>query len=137
MGEVAYIPARIWAEAHTTMGETAHNRHTCGMAIDPALQRFVALAVADLSARVDVPREEILVVRAEATTWSDMSLGCPQPGMRYPQVPQDGARIHLKIGDQVYRYHTGGHRTEPFLCEQHNAKQAPPTRRLEPRFRPQ
>ena len=105
------------------------------MAIDPALQRVVALAVADLSARTAVARDEIVVVRAEITTWSDTSLGCPQPGMRYPQVPQDGARIHLRIDDQVYRYHTGGHRTEPFLCEQHSTRQAPRARLLEPRFR--
>jgi hypothetical protein len=107
------------------------------MEIDPALQRFVALAVADLSARAAVSSEEIQVVRAEATTWPDTSLGCPQPGMRYPQIPQDGALIHLKIGHRVYRYHTGGHRTEPFLCEQHSTKHVPRARQLEPRFRQQ
>ena len=105
------------------------------MGIDVALQRIVTLAVADLSARVAVPHDEIEVVRAEATTWSDTSLGCPQPGMRYPQIPQDGARIHLKVGNQIYRYHTGGHRSEPFLCEQHSTRQGPRARRLEPRFR--
>jgi hypothetical protein len=104
------------------------------MAIDPALQRFVAMAMADLSARAAVPKDKIVVVRAEAITWPDTSLGCPQAGMRYPQVPQDGARIHLRIGDQLYRYHTGGHQTEPFLCEQHHTKQAPRARRLEPRL---
>jgi hypothetical protein len=107
------------------------------MMISAALQRFVALAVADLSARAAVSSEDIEVVRAEATTWPDTSLGCPQPGMRYPQIPQDGARIHLKVGDKIYRYHTGGLRTEPFLCEQHSIKLAPRTRRLEPRFRQQ
>jgi hypothetical protein len=103
------------------------------MTIEPSLERIVGRAVADLSARLGVPSDEIAVVTAELVTWPDTSLGCPQPDMRYAQVPQDGARIHLRAGGVLYRYHTGGQRLEPFLCEQRTPKRSsPPT--LEPRL---
>jgi hypothetical protein len=38
--------------------------------------------------------------------------------MQYAQVPVDGSVIELGHGGRVYRYHTGGSRTTPFLCDQ-------------------
>lgn len=104
------------------------------MTIDPALDRIVELAVADLSSRLGVDPDQITVVLAEAVTWPDGALGCPQPNMRYVQVPKDGARIHLEVDDRLYRYHTGGRRTEPFLCEPGIDKQPRTTRTLQPRL---
>lgn len=83
----------------------------------PGLERAVAVAVADLAARLGVSADTVRVVGAEATVWSDDSMGCPQPGMRYRQVPQDGAVIRLEAGGRVHRYHLGGRRTDPFLCQ--------------------
>jgi hypothetical protein len=101
--------------------------------IEPALERIVDLATRDLSSRTGVPAAEITVVSAESVTWSDASLGCPQPDMRYAQVPQDGARVVLDAGGTRYRYHTGGRTTEPFLCRQPPAKRSAPKPTLEPR----
>lgn len=84
----------------------------------PALSSFVESAVADLAARLDVPAGEITVVSAEEVTWGDTSLGCPQPGMRYAQVVQDGTYIELEHDGTTYPYHSGGERPDPFLCEQ-------------------
>lgn len=85
---------------------------------DPALSGFVDTAVADLAERLDVPESEITVVSAEQVTWGDTSLGCPQPGMRYAQVVQDGTYIELEHDGTTYPYHSGGERPDPFLCEQ-------------------
>ena len=52
-----------------------------------------------------VPADEIEVVTAESVTWSDGSLGCPEPGMGYTQALVPGYRVVLDVaGDQV-SYH--------------------------------
>lgn len=84
--------------------------------IDPALQPLVDLAAADLAGRLGVARSAIEVVSAQAVEWPDGSLGCPRPGMAYPQVMVDGTRIQLSVAGTVYDYHSGGTRP-PFLCE--------------------
>lgn len=81
-------------------------------------------AIADLSGRLGVAPEQIEVVSVEAVVWPDGGLGCPQPGMLYPQVLQDGMRIRLAVDGVIYQYHSGGRRV-PFLCE-NPAEPAPP-----------
>ncbi|MGQ0605167.1 MAG: hypothetical protein ACT4QE_26115 [Anaerolineales bacterium] len=76
----------------------------------------VAQAKADLANRLIISPDHIAVVDVQMKTWSDSSLGCPQPGMVYPQVPEDGLLIRLQVGGQIYPYHSGGFR-DPFLCE--------------------
>lgn len=85
---------------------------------DPGLDPFVEIATTDLAARLGVGDEEITAVSATLVTWPDSSMGCPLPGMEYLQVPQDGSLIELGHGSNVYRYHTGGDRVTPFLCDQ-------------------
>ncbi len=77
----------------------------------------VAQAKADLAQRLDIPEEAIQVVLVEEVIWPDGSLGCPQPGIEYPQVPQDGLRIVLEVEGERYEYRSGGVRP-PFLCQQ-------------------
>lgn len=72
-------------------------------------------AVADLAERLDVDPAEVSVVSVEAVTWSDGSLGCPEPGMMYPQVLTEGVRIVLEVDGQQYRYH-GGAAGDPSFC---------------------
>lgn len=83
----------------------------------PLNNPLISQAKEDLAERLDVPVEEIELLSFEEVVWGDTSMGCPQPGMRYLQVPQDGALIQLGVEGQVYDYHSGGSR-EPFLCEQ-------------------
>jgi hypothetical protein len=85
--------------------------------VSSGLQKLVDLAVADLAQRLSIAADQIDVIEVEEVVWPDTSLGCPQPGMRYRQVPMDGLLIRLAVGDQVYDYHSGGGRA-PFLCEQ-------------------
>lgn len=84
---------------------------------DLALQPLVSQAVADLAQRLSLEPTHIEVLEARAVVWPDASLGCPQPGMRYIQVPQDGALVRLQAAGQDYEYHSGGDRGL-FLCEQ-------------------
>jgi hypothetical protein len=80
-------------------------------ASDPLVQS----AIADLSQRTGVAADSIEVLKAEHVTWSDGSIGCPQPGLSYTQALIEGARVILKIGDQLFFYHSrdGGNQ---FLC---------------------
>lgn len=84
----------------------------------------VSAAIADLTERLGVTPAQIEVVSVEAVVWPDGSLGCPQPGMLYPQVLQDGMRIRLAVAGVIYQYHSGERRA-PFLCE-NPAEPAPP-----------
>lgn len=84
---------------------------------DPYLQRMVTLAREDLASRLAVEIDQIELLALEAVTWPDASLGCPLPGMRYKQVPQDGLLIRLSAEGRAYEYHSGANR-DPFLCEQ-------------------
>ena len=84
---------------------------------DPGLQNLIEKAKTDLAQRLAISINEITLVEAKSVVWPDASLGCPQPGMVYIQVPEDGLLIRLQVGDQIYPYHSGGFR-DPFLCEQ-------------------
>jgi hypothetical protein len=77
---------------------------------------LVMQAMKDLAKRLAIGLDKIEIVSFAAVVWPDGSMGCPQPGMIYPQVQQDGARMRLRVGDRIYEYHSGGVRP-PFLCE--------------------
>jgi hypothetical protein len=86
--------------------------------LTPDLLRLpqVGQAKADLAQRLSVGVDDIEVVTVEAVEWPDGSFGCPQPGMAYAQVIQEGLQILLRYGGRDYDYHSGGAQ-KPFLCE--------------------
>ena len=83
---------------------------------DPALQKTVAQAQADLARRLHIESNDMTLVDVQSVTWPDGGLGCPQPGMEYTQVQVDGLLIRFSVAGRVYEYHSGGARP-PFLCE--------------------
>ncbi|WP_322802571.1 hypothetical protein [Thermoflexus sp.] len=91
--------------------------------MEPELEVRIEQARKDLAARIGVQEEEIRVVEAQAVTWPDSSLGCPERGRMYAQVLTPGYRIVLEIGGTRYAYHAG-REGSPFLC--------PPDRAQEP-----
>ena len=90
---------------------------------DPGMQPLIQQAKEDLAKRLGINVDEIELTEAKFVVWPDKGLGCPRPGMIYPQVQQDGAFIQLKVGSQSYNYHSGGNRS-PFLCEKTRGKAA-------------
>jgi hypothetical protein len=95
--------------------------------VESGLDSLVDSAREDLAQRLSIRVEQIEVVEAKSVVWPDASVGCPQPGMRYRQVPQDGALIRLRAEGRMYAYHNGGTRGL-FLCEQPSGapKSTPP-----------
>ncbi len=47
---------------------------------------------------------ELRVVQASAVTWSDGSLGCPEPDVSYIQVLVDGYWVVLEAGGETYDF---------------------------------
>ncbi|CAN5467380.1 hypothetical protein BH10CHL1_BH10CHL1_10620 [soil metagenome] len=82
----------------------------------PSTNPIVVQASKDLARQLGVELEAIKVISAENVVWPDGGLGCPRPGMVYPQVQQDGMRIVLAVNGKQYRYHSG-ERRPAFLCE--------------------
>jgi hypothetical protein len=79
-------------------------------------EELLAAIQADAANRSDLPLEAFTVVRAEAVTWNDGSLGCPQPSTLYTQALVDGYWVELQVADKVldYRANQSGYF---FLCE--------------------
>ena len=96
--------------------------------VPPGLQKLVDLAVADLAQRLSIAADQIDVIEVKAIVWPDGGLGCPEPGVAYIQVQQEGLLIRFRAGERLYNYHSGGGRP-PFLCEQpvdYDKLRAPP-----------
>jgi hypothetical protein len=70
-----------------------------------SLEDVVRAARADAARRTGVAAESLVVVSAESVTWSDGSLGCPQPGMMYTQALVPGYRVRLRGPDGEMDYH--------------------------------
>ena len=83
---------------------------------DPFLSEMVNKAKEDLADRLSVELDRINLLEVREVTWPDSSLGCPQPGMAYAQVPQEGLLIRLGVDKEMYFYHIGEAQV-PFLCE--------------------
>jgi len=70
-------------------------------------ESLIDIAKQDLAQRLAVPASDISVVDAREVTWSDGSLGCPQPGMMYAQVLTPGYLVKLVYDGREYEYHAG------------------------------
>ncbi len=62
--------------------------------------------VADAARRFKVPENAVVLTRAERLTWSDGSLGCPEPGRFYTQMLVEGYRVVARTSAGELTYHT-------------------------------
>jgi hypothetical protein len=72
-------------------------------AVPRAVRRAV---VADAARRFKVAESAVVLARAEQLTWSDGSLGCPEPGQMYTQMLVPGFRVVAKTDEGALLYHT-------------------------------
>ena len=79
------------------------------------LESVTEAALADAARHTGLERAALKVLSAEAVTWSDGSLGCPQPGMMYTQALVPGFRIRVRAGAETLDYHAG-RRGAPMFC---------------------
>lgn len=72
-----------------------------------AIPREVRRAVvADAAKRFGVAESSVVLTGAEQVTWSDGSLGCPEPGRLYTQMLVPGFRVQAKTQEGQLTYHT-------------------------------
>jgi hypothetical protein len=67
-------------------------------------EHLLAPVLADASERSGVAAEELVVSGSWHRTWSDGSMGCPQPGMHYTQALVTGWRVAIQAGEQLLDY---------------------------------
>ncbi len=72
----------------------------------PEYSPVVDIAKKDLAGRLNLPVEDIQLVKQEKVDWQDTSLGFPEVGMMYAQVITPGFRMILKAGGKFYEYHS-------------------------------
>lgn len=73
--------------------------------MSPTLESITSSVLDDAVRRTGIAKATLKVESAEAVTWSDGSLGCPQPGMSYTMALVPGYRIKVQAGEQVLDYH--------------------------------
>ena len=65
-----------------------------------------AIAREDLAAKLNVEVSQIILASARATTWTDTSLGCADPGESYEDIRTEGYVLTLRHGSRNFTYHT-------------------------------
>lgn len=88
---------------------------------DELLEQAVEYAREDLAEKLGVPVDGMVVQEAMRVTWSDGSLGCPEPGSMYTQALVEGAMVRLIVDGREYRYH-GGEDGQMFHCPSHRVR---------------
>ncbi|HKW85422.1 MAG TPA: hypothetical protein VJN68_16865 [Burkholderiaceae bacterium] len=73
------------------------------MAVELSVIQSAILVDAQQRSRAEA--QEVRVVHSDAVTWSDGSLGCPEPGRMYTQALVKGYRIRVMAGGVVLEYH--------------------------------
>lgn len=63
-------------------------------------------AISALAEELGIPESAVAFVSIVPAEWSDLSLGCPQPGRSYPQVITPGFVVALSANGLGYEVHT-------------------------------
>jgi hypothetical protein len=93
--------------------------------------------VADAAKRFNVAESAVVLTRAEQLTWSDGSLGCPEPGIYYTQNLVPGYLIVARTDAGELTYHTDA-REQAKSCASGRPKvnrklpENPPERAMQP-----
>jgi len=90
-----------------------------------SLHSITEAALADASRRTGLVPGDLKVISADAVTWPDGSLGCPQPGRMYTQASVPGFRVRIGAGGRVLDYHANA-RGGLVLCPAGRSTEPPP-----------
>lgn len=75
--------------------------------VEPIPEELMVQTLVDLQNRLQLgalSAEDYTVIRAEAVTWPDGSLGCPEPGVMYTQALVDGYQLIIEANGEMYDY---------------------------------
>jgi hypothetical protein len=109
-------PLSTLLPAQSIQGDNLQMNPSLPLPSASGLEGLIEKAKEDLAQRLSISVDQISLVEATGVVWPDSSMGCPQPDMKYLQIPEDGALIVLEVEGISYEYHNGGKRGL-FLCE--------------------
>lgn len=89
----------------TEDGETPSEDLTGGAGDDDGTE--VDALVDSLADDQGVGPDAVEIIVVEEVTWSDGSIGCPEPGQSYTQALVDGSRVVLAVDGEEFHYHSG------------------------------
>jgi len=75
----------------------------------PGLEALTERAKVDLAQRLSAPASQIKAIETKEAIWPDASLGCPQPGSVYAQIPTPGYLVMLEYDGNEFEYHVSIH----------------------------
>ena len=94
-------------ETGSTAGSSPNDAASSGTSAPEGIPDDVWEAIlADLEHQTGGPSDPE-VVSAEAVTWNDGSLGCPEAGQAYTQALIDGYQVILEVDGERYDYRVG------------------------------
>jgi hypothetical protein len=130
-------PMKTGIAAPTRIPDIAAPAGPAGEALSTAdVPRAVRRAVvADAAKRFKVAESAVVLAQAEKVTWSDASLGCPEPGRMYAQMLVEGFRITAKTsaGSLIYNTDGGGNVVSCGAAPRGRKATAPPVMDTEPK----
>jgi hypothetical protein len=83
----------------------------------PDGQKMALLSQSDLSKRLNVSVDAIVIKMVQPVVWPDASLGCPQPDTVYVQMLTNGFIVALEADGQKYLYNTDESETVVYCKE--------------------
>lgn len=101
MRERLQRPKHLPEALHHTAGS-----RTSGESV-PLPEDIRSRVLADAAQRAGVKSEGVTVSESVAVTWPDGSLGCPERGVRYTQLPIPGYRVTVAARGTTYDYRVG------------------------------
>lgn len=105
------IPLSNLIPAQPTQGDEPQMKPLLATPLTSGLEGLIETAKQDLAQRLSIPISDIVLVDVKEVTWSDASLGCPQPDMMYAQVLTPGYLVKLKYDIREFEYHAGKDRS--------------------------
>jgi hypothetical protein len=103
----AKIPLSTLIPSQPTQGDKPQMNPLLATPLASGLEGLIEKAKEDLAQRLTISISDIVLVDAKEVTWSDASLGCPQPDMLYAQVLTPGYLVKLKYDVRDFEYHAG------------------------------
>ena len=91
------------SDGHLRQEAEAANVAAGSQVMQPMLDQIRA----DAAKRAGVTPDKVKILAADAVTWADGSLGCPEPGMMYTQALVPGYRIAVDAAGTTFTYHAG------------------------------
>ena len=76
-----------------------------GQGLDDVLAQGITVGKFRDEKEMDVAASEVKVLAIQPVTWSDASLGCPDPDMVYAQVMTPGYEAQVEVSGETYTVH--------------------------------